>query len=210
MHGRIACVIEIAYICTCCMYCVALHGLCAWFTHSCFLEKQLKCVLIPACGWCLSSSFSLHFRTHLRILMHVSIHVNYKKAGYNYVYNHAIYQLRHWHACMPIYIHIHVPFSRVGLSPFCSGEASACKAVTSANLTLNCSSCSSANTVMWKRGSSSQSLPYNTYIAQIPARDVQPDASGCYTCVCDGNSYSFAVDIQAAGRYIKHTGKISS
>ena len=113
------------------------------------------------------------------------------------------------HACLYTYVHIHVPFSRVGLSPFCSGEANFCKAVTSANLTLNCSSCSSANTVMWKRGSS-QSLPYNTYIAQIPARDVQPDASGCYTCVCDGNSYSFAVDIRAAGRYIPHTGKISS
>ena len=148
--------------------------------------------------------------------MHVLIHVNYKKVEYMYtiiIHEHAIYiyiyKLHNWHACMLIYIRIRVPFSRVGLSPFCSGEASVCKAVTSANLTLNCSSCSSANTVMWKRGSS-QSLPYNTYIAQIPARDVQPDASGCYTCVCDGNSYSFAVDIRAAGRYIPHTGKTSS
>ena len=97
-----------------------------------------------------------------------------------------------------------IPFSRVGLNQFCTGESSVCEAVTSSNLTLICSSCSSANTIIWQRArgsSSSQSLPYNTYIAQIPATEVQPDASGCYTCVCDGNSYSFAVDIRAAGRY---------
>ena len=82
----------------------------------------------------------------------------------------------------------------------CSGEASVCEAVSSTDLTLNCSSCSSAKEVLWKLGTS-HLLPYNTSVAQIPAEDVQPGATGCYTCVCGDKSYSFSVDIRAAGTW---------
>ena len=94
---------------------------------------------------------------------------------------------------------LYIPFFYAGFDHYCTGEAIVCEAVSSWNLTLNCSSCSSANGVSWKFGGE-QLLPYNTFVAQIPAKDVEPSATGCYTCVCGGKSYSFTVDIRAAGK----------
>ena len=80
----------------------------------------------------------------------------------------------------------------------CDGEASICDAVSSWDLILNCSLCSSAKEVQWKRDT--VPLPYHTAVAKIPAKDVEPSDSGCYTCVCYGKSHSFSVAIQAAGK----------
>ena len=80
----------------------------------------------------------------------------------------------------------------------CSGDASICDAVSSWDLTLNCSSCSLAKKVQWNRDT--KPLPYNTSVAKIPAKDVEPSDSGCYTCVCDSKSYSFSVTIQVEGK----------
>lgn len=118
--------------------------------------------------------------------------------GYTLVNNYCIHQP----VMMCTYIHsvIHKPIliTVLAASPYCDGEASICEAVSSWGLTLDCTSCSSAKEVVWKLGT--KELPYKTSVAQIPAQNVEPSDSGCYTCVCDLKSYSFSVDIQAAGK----------